>query len=301
MNFDVVTVGSAFVDVYLASPEFKKVGKMLVEEYGGKVAIKKMVMTTGGGATNVAVGMERLGLQTASVCCVGRDDWGLFVRKELRREGVSLLYIQQVNEPTSYSTILVDENGGRTALVFRGASNHLSWSKVEWEKLDPAWFYVSSLGGDFNMLTKIIRQAEKEGAKVALNPGSKEIEAGGRLKTFLPKVEVLLLNKQEAEQLGGLEAVAKSGARVVAVTAEREGAAVWSGNQKLEGKAIKVKTIEETGAGDAFGCGLVAGLVKGWDLAKSLKLGLANGAAVTEHFGPKQGLLFEPEVKQWLK
>ena len=196
MNFDVVTFGSAFVDVYLASPDFKKVGKTLCEVYGGKVGIKKMVITTGGGATNTAVGLERLGLQTACVCCVGRDDWGLFIRKELHREGVSQLYIQQVAEPTSYSTILVTEDGGRTALVFRGASNHLSWSKVEWAKLDPAWFYVSSLGGDFNMLTKIVRQAEKTGAKIALNPGSQEIVAATKLKAFLPKIEVLLLNKQ---------------------------------------------------------------------------------------------------------
>lgn len=301
MNFDVVTVGSAFVDVYLASPDFKKVGKTLCEVYGGKVVIKQMVMTTGGGATNTAVGLERLGLQTACVCCVGQDDWGLFVRKELHREGVSPLYIQQVTEATSYSTILVTEDGGRTALVFRGASNHLSWSKVEWEKLDPAWFYVSSLGGDFNLLTKIVRQAEKEGIKIALNPGSKEIEAGSKLKAFLPKIEALILNQQEAEKLGSVANLIKSGPKIVAVTAGRNGAMVWAGKKKFAGKALPAKVVEETGAGDAFGCGLVAGLVKGWDLNKALKLGLANGAAVTEHFGPKQGLLFEPEIGKWLK
>ncbi len=35
-------------------------------------------------------------------------------------------------------------------------------------------------------------------------------------------------------------------------------------------------------------------------LEKALKLGLANGASAVEHFGPKAGLLFEPEMAGWL-
>lgn len=317
MKFDVVIFGSAFVDVYLNSPDFKVIqssqvtsGRAMCQAYGGKMAMKKMVMTTGGGATNVATALERLGLQTGCVCCIGRDDWGLYVRKELNREGVSLLYVQQVKEPTSYSTILVADDGGRSALVYRGASNKLSWQKVDWDKLSPAWFYVSSLGGDLTMLTKIIRVAEKKGIKVALNPGSKEIGADKKLKAFLPYVEILLVNREEAAKLTHheyrnkkeiLKDIIKLGPKMVVVTEGKRGASLLSGKKVISLPAFKSKTIEETGAGDAFGGGLVAGLIKGFSLEKSLKLGLANGAAVTEHFGPKQGLLFEPEIKEWLE
>jgi len=317
MKFDVVTFGSAFVDVYLTSDDFKIVessksptGVALCEVYGGKIAIKKMVMTTGGGATNTAVGFERLGLQAGCVCCVGKDDWGMFARKELLREGVSSLYIQQVEGQTSYSTILVSKKGGRSALVYRGASNELSWKKVSWKKLRPRWFYVSSLGGDLSLLTKIIRTAEDKGIKVALNPGSKEIGAGDKLRAFLPHIEVLLLNRQEAATLTGhkfdnkgevLKDVGGLGAKIVAVTEGRKGARLISGKEKIYQPAIKIKTVEETGAGDAFGCGLVGGLIKGMSLKEALKLGVANGASVAKHFGPKAGLLFEPEVNKWLK
>src|SRR3972149_10630433 len=140
MRFNVVTFGSAFVDVYLTSPDFKLLrcrcsptGVAICDVYGAKINVAKMVMTTGGGATNVAVGLERLGLQTGCVCMVGHDDWGLFVRKELRKEGVSPLYIQVDDQaPTSYSTMLVSEAGGRSALVYRGASSQLSWHQVAW-------------------------------------------------------------------------------------------------------------------------------------------------------------------------
>lgn len=287
MNFDVVTFGSAFVDVYLPVSDFKL--------SGSKIVVEKLVITTGGGATNTAVGFERLGLQTAAVCAVGKDDWGLFVRKELRREGVSPLYIQQVEAPTSYSTILVADDGGRTALVYRGASNKLSGSKVEWGKLDPRWFYVSSCGGNFNLLSQIIRHAQKQKIKVALNPGSQEIKTRERLRQFLPFVEVLLLNRQEAEALGKF-----SGPKIVAITEGRNGAELIMGKNRLKRAAIKVKTVEETGAGDAFGSGFMAGIINGLKPETALKMGLANGAAVTTQFGPKAGLLFTPEMNQWL-
>ena len=296
MNFDVACFGSAFVDVYLGSTEFKKVGPALCEVYGGKINVDKMVMTTGGGATNTAVGFERLGLQTAAVCAVGKDDRGLFVRKELQREGVSPLYVQQVDSPTSYSTILVATDGGRTALVYRGASNALSGYKVKWDKLDPKWFYASSLGCNFNLLAQIIRRAQKQKIKVALNPGSQEIKAGKKLQAFLPSVEVLILNCQEAETLGKF-----SGPKIVAVTEGRNGAELIIGKKKIKYEAIKAETIEETGAGDGFASGFMTGIINGLKPETALKMGLINGAAVTTAFGPKAGLLFAPEMNQWLK
>ena len=316
MKFDVVTFGSAFVDVYLQSSDFKMIntsssptGVALCEVYGGKINIEKQVITTGGGGTNTAVGFERLLVQTAAVCCVGKDDWGLFVRKELKKEGVSPLYIQQVDEPTSYSTMLVSKEGGRSALVYRRASSKLSLSKVAWDKLEPDWFYVSSLGGDFNLLSKIVREAQKKGIRVALNPGSKEIQAEDKLRAYLPQVEALLLNRQEAGRLTrhefkNKEAIVldlkKLGVKTVAMTEGRKGATVIKDNKVVELPGMKVKTVEETGAGDAFGCGLVAGLIKGYSIDKAFKLGMVNGASVVKHFGPKKGLLFEPEANKWL-
>jgi ribokinase len=317
MRFKVVCFGSAFVDVYLQSPDFKimragssPTGVALCEVYGGKIPVTKMVMTTGGGATNVSVGLERLGLQTAAVCAVGDDHWGLFVRKDLNREGVSPLYIQEVDAPTSYSTILVSEDGGRSALVYRGASNELKWNKVDWDKLDADWFYVSSLGGDFDLLTKIVRTAQEKKIRIAINPGSQEISKLNKLKPFLKYVEVLIVNIQEAAKL--TEHLPKNAKEifadlikwkipVVAVTEGRKGANLIAGKKVLTLPAIKVKTVEETGAGDGFSSGFMAGIIQGSKLNEALKMGLVSGASVATQFGPKAGLLFAPEMKAWLK
>ena len=155
------------------------------------------------------------------------------------------------------------------------------------------------------MLTKIVRFAQEKGIKLALNPGSKEIEAHDKLKPFLPLVDVLLVNREEAARLTGhkgdnLKAIyadmAKLGAKIVAITNGRKGAVVFQEGEMVKLPAKKGKTVEETGAGDAFGCGLVAGLIKGFSLKKSLSMGVANGASVVKYFGPKKGLLFATEV-----
>ena len=181
-------------------------------------------------------------------------------------------------------------------MVYRGASNELAGGKVEWDKLDPNWFYVSSLGGNFNLLSMIIRQAQKQKIKVALNPGSQEIRAREKLRQFLPHVEILLLNRQEAEALGKI-----SGPKIIAVTEGRKGASLTAGKKTIKAAAVKVKTVEETGAGDAFGSAFVAGIINGLKPETALKMGLLNGAAVTTQFGPKAGLLFATEMNQWLK
>lgn len=288
MNFDVVCFGSAFVDVYLPVSDFELTGR--------KIAVENLAITTGGGAANTAVGFERLGLQTAAVCCVGRDHWGLFVRQELKREGVSPLYIQQVDFPTSYSTILVAPDGGRTALVYRGASSQLAGRLVDWEKLDPKWFYVSSLGGNFNLLAQIIRASQKQNIKVAFNPGSQEIRARDKLKRFLPHLEVLLVNRTEFDALGKI-----SRPKITVVTDGRQGASLIVGRKVIKASAVPVKTIEETGAGDGFASGFMTGIINGLKPETALKMGLINGAAVTREFGPKAGLLFAPEMNAWLK
>ena len=59
----------------------------------------------------------------------------------------------------------------------------------------------------------------------------------------------------------------------MAITEGEGGAELIVGRKKLKQAAVKVETVEETGAGDGFGCGLVAGLIKFTSLEKALKLG----------------------------
>ena len=66
---DIITVGSATLDVFLRSSDFKigKRGREKLVLEGGKVEVEEVFFQSGGGATNTAVGFSRLGLKTAAV------------------------------------------------------------------------------------------------------------------------------------------------------------------------------------------------------------------------------------------
>ena len=320
MKFDVATFGSAFVDVYLKSKGLKRIktskvktGKALCAPHGAKINVDELVIASGGGATNNAVSFERLGLQAACIACVGDDHWGLFIKKKLKSEGVSLLYLQQSDKSqTSYSNILVSSDGSRTILVYRGASNDLSWYKVDWDRLSARWFHVSSLGGDLALLSKILSIARHKNIPVSVNPGSGELKQKESFLGYLDQVKVLFVNKHEAANLTGVshknekkikDKLAKLGVEWVVMTKGRRGSVAIKKGREEECKMgiFKVETIEETGAGDAFGSGFVAGQLLGHSIKDSLKLGAANAASVTTKIGCKEGLLWAPEVASWLK
>ena len=315
MKFDVVTFGSAFHDVYITSDEFKlqksDEGVLLCEGYGKKVIVKERVATTGGGATNAAVCLERLGLRTAIVACLGTGHWGRMVKSQLKDEGVSLLYLQSViDKPTSSSIALVGRDGGRTVLVHRAASDCLSWHHVDWKRLNAQWAFVTSLGGDLDFLAKLTRWTREKGVKLAFNPGRKEIKKRSAVKKLLKYVAVLIMNRQElceflevgvndeisSEQILALQA------NIIMITDGKKGCRVYTQDGKeFFQKATPVKPVEETGAGDSFGSTFVAGLIKGMSIPDCLQMAAFNASEVVQAIGPKNGLLFWPEMKKRMK
>lgn len=314
--FDVICFGSATLDVFIKSPSLRIIksdefftGQGIAAPYEAKCEVERLVITSGGGGTNTAVGFSRLGLKSAVVARCGWDFAGKMVRKEIKKEGVDdSLLVQLEEEETDYSTVLIGPDGGRTIFVYRGKTR-LDESVIDFKKLKSKWFYCSSLEGNILLLRKLVEFAKEKGVKIAVNPGGKEIEKK-ELLPIIKKVDVLIVNREEAAKLVGVSvfdpklfrktALVSEG--IVCVTQGAEG--VYLFDQKdnlLVSDGFKVEMVDATGAGDGFGCGVVAGLIKGWSLEDSLKLGVANGASAVMEIGAKAGLIFEKNVHNWLQ
>jgi len=89
--------------------------------------------------------------------------------------------------------------------------------------------------------------------------------------------------------------------KLVAITEGRAGASLISKNGLWKARVYKTKAIDETGAGDAFVAGVVAGMISSKSMEVCLKMGLANGASVVSDFGAKNGLLRKTEMSKRLK
>lgn len=317
--FEVVSFGSAILDIMVKSADFKvlkshqvKGGVAICEVYGGKTEVEKILMATGGGAANTSVSFRRKGLTAAPVAKIAADAAGDMIQRSLAREKVGSEHLViDPTGPTGISVILVAPDGGRSILTQRGVAAKLASGDIAWEKLyQTKWFYISSLGGSWELLEDTILFAHKNGIHLAFNPGKAELGNPARLKKLLSRVDVLLLNRQELASLMGTEfedgetlvkAASALGSKVVVMSEGKNGATAIRSHQLLKIDAFKVESADDTGAGDAFGSGLVYGLIKGYPLAQALKIGAANGASEVTQVGAQSGLLTETEVKMWLK
>jgi sugar/nucleoside kinase (ribokinase family) len=64
--------------------------------------------------------------------------------------------------------------------------------------------------------------------------------------------------------------------------------------------AYRIQQIDATGAGDAFGCGLVWSLLRGLPLTESLRVGNACGALIAAREGILDGLPRRAEVEAFM-
>jgi ribokinase len=312
--FDVVTLGSATIDVYaktdarvLTLGAGARRHDVLTYPVGTKVLIGDLRIHTGGGGSNTAVGFSRLGKRAAYLGAVGEDDHGDWIVRELARERVRFIGARLALQ-TNYSVVLDARGHDRTILAYKGASDHLSWRAVP--RLRTKWIYSSSLlGTSYDTLLRVSRRAAKEGIALAFNPSSYQCCLGLRtLSPLLRTLRVLTLNREEATELVGerplreqLERLRVSGPMYVTITDGPKGSSCLGPKGAFFAPPLPVKVLETTGAGDAFGCGFVSALMDGHDEIMGLRLGSTNAESVISAYGAKNILLTKREAYARIK
>lgn len=295
--YDIISVGSATFDVFFKSKRFP-LDKLSI---GEKIEADEFLPTSGGGGSNTAVGFSRLGLKTACIARFGDDLFGQFVLQDLKKETFDKKFLQQKKgDTTDYSTILISPNGSRTIIVSRGKTR-LEEKDFPFKALELTKnLYIASVEGNTDLLKEIVNRSYHLGVSVYLNPGSREIKDKEKITSILPKLKLLILNNEEAEEFGFKNSQMIIRPEMMIITNGRQGAKLFSsaGNYFIE--SFLTPAVDETGAGDAFSSGFVGGLLLGLSIEDSLKLGMANGASVVRYIGAKTGLIGKADIKEWM-
>ncbi|MAG50849.1 carbohydrate kinase family protein [archaeon] len=299
--FDIVTVGSALVDVFVNTElgEIKKDGKKLIAyPVGSKISVKSIKFLIGGGGTNTAVSFSRLGFNTGYLGKIGNDKNGEEILDLLKKEGINFVGVR--GGTTGYSVILDSKEHNRTVLTHKGASDELKYGELSLKKLKTKWFYFSSMLNDSLITQKnLIKLAAWSDVKIAFNPSMYQIKKDiTSVKNILKKTDILILNKEEATLLVKkrhiedlLECARLLGPKIVCITDGRRNTYAYNGFLMYTLKPHDIKIKERTGAGDAFASGFVAGFIKKDNLEFALQMGLANAESVVKYFGSKNKLL----------
>jgi len=282
---------------------------------GEKIRVQNVVETCGGGASNTAVGLARLGCDAKFCGVLADDQWGQKLLANFQREGVDTRCATIVeNEVSSFSIILSASSGERTILYEPGANEHLHDATFNREAVrDMDWVFLNHIQENSCVIQDDIVDilTKDSGIRFSWNPGGCQIDAGiweEYIAQLLAQTDLLLLNKEEALRFTGCSGTEEAlavlrgcGAKIVCVTDGGNGAAATDGTKLYRCPVVpKTDVIDTTGAGDAFGTGMTWALVCGQNLPTALRAGTINAASVVSALGAQAGLLTETQMKEQL-
>lgn len=236
----------------------------------------------GGAPANVAVGLAKLGCQSGFIGRVGNDPFGHFLIETLEAEGVNC---QQIEQDSTYktSTVVVNlaANGERsfTFLVSPSADQFLSEQALPEFGRDILHFCSLALVGEHcrETVKAAIEQVKQQQGLVSvdLNLRAQMWSDKGLMRTAITEycgyADILKLSDEELfwltetrdnEWQQAISLLAAYPAQIVIITRGAEGAIAIINQQQYVFQAYAVKSIDSTGAGDAFVAGLLANIAR---------------------------------------
>lgn len=316
MKYDILSLGPARMDLFIELPEDEvnevcsiDMKRCMIElGFGEKIAVSGMSFAVGGNTGNNAVGLARLGLKAAMVGTMG-DGWS---DKEafniLEKEGVDMGYVKKDPGKFGFGAV-ISYQGERTILSYYPDS---ASEFPEVPDLDAEWIYLTTAGENYqDFYEKAVSWAEGKGAKIAFNPGTRQLKAGKeKLDFVLRNTNVLFLNREEGARLIDasvenikpiLTGLSSLGPKIVVITDGPAGTYLFDGSRFLYMPIIEAPVVERTGAGDAFGSGFLGAFIRGKSVEECLRWGTVNSASVLGFIGPQKGLLTQEGITEWLK
>jgi len=321
MFYDILTFGSATLDIFLKSKDFKVIEtkkfvtqRGLAVSLGSKIPVDEIEFATGGGGINTAATFALQNFKVAYCGMIGDDFMGGVIKDEFKKFKISDDFlISNSKFHTNLSVILSVPHRERTILVYKDASEKLNKEDIPWTKLKSKWFYIAPLSGNLvKIFELLINFAQKNNIKVFLNPGSTQLSLPReKIKKLFSKVDILILNQEEAAKAVGVGMIKEQKIfsildqwtkGIFIMTKGPLGVLVSDGQYVYSARSLKEKKlIDRTGAGDAFGSGFLTGFLR-WSKAIKQKFGLdrieyaiqfgsANATSCLEKFGAKNGLL----------
>jgi sugar/nucleoside kinase (ribokinase family) len=299
-------VGILVADIF-ASPidSMPKAGELKTTE--------GFLLAAGGCATNTAACLRRLERSVTVMGKVGQDMFGDFVLRDLERLGIEVAHVRRSRTHPTSATVIVNVRGeDRRYLHAIGANADLTLADLDLSVLGQG--RILYVGGYLAMptfgaadLRQLFCEARKRSLVTVLDvviPAGVSVSLG-QVDQVLAYTDYFLPNEDEARHLTGrldpaeqADVLTKQhpGCTVV-ITQGARGCLAKQGDQLIRTPPFRMESVDESGAGDAFTAGLIAGILEGWPLDYSLHFAAAVGASCTRALGCTAGVFrFEEAV-----
>jgi len=274
----------------------------------------------GGDTSNVAIAAARLGARTGFVTLVGADLFGDALLDLWRREGVDSTHIGRLDTAPTGVYFVTHGAGGHAFTYLRAgsAASCMTPQDIPAEALaSTKYLHTSAIsqaisGSAGEAVSHAMRMAREAGARLSYDTNLRlrlwsVDRARSTIAASAALADVLKTSREDAEVLTGLgepPAIADHflnlGARSVIVTLGTAGALLAAGDLRQTIPAYPARSLDATGAGDAFTGALLAELCAGRSLEEASHFASAAAALSTTGYGAVEPLPRREAVKALL-
>ncbi len=298
---DICVLGSLNQDLVIRTERFAKPGETLLAG--------PFETHPGGKGANQAVAAARLGASVALIGAVGSDANGESLVANAEREGVDCRFVRRdAKLATGVAVITVDARGENQILVAPGANASVGAGDVERARdaIERAKLVLAQLETPLEALERAFAIAARVRVRTLLNAAP----ARALPRELLASLDVLIVNRTEAETLAGrageagelARELAASGPELVVVTLGALGALAFDrgSGRIVQREAFEVVAVDSTAAGDAFTAAFAVSLARGEALESALARAAAAGALACTKRGAQPSLPRAADVEECL-
>lgn len=248
--------------------------------------LSKMEKNFGGTGGNIAYSLALLKKKPLLYASAGNDF--LLYKKWLQLHQINLSSLHESKKlATASAYIITDKVDNQIAGFYPGVMNEKV--NISRAQIKPQTLAIISANHKKEMLT-LASKFKKMRVDYIFDPGQQLINFTSReLKTLVMSAKLVIANDYEMELLTRRLGVTISNLRkklTVIVTYGSKGSRIYLPERVYQIKAVKVKkTIDPTGAGDAYRSGLLAGLADNLSLDQCGALGATVASFAIEQYG----------------
>ena len=295
---EVVVFGSYVMDLTCKAPHIPAVNETVLSG--------PFIMGPGGKGFNQAVAAALAGSDVAFITKIGKDLYNSFVRDAFAKFELGTDYLFEAKEAaTGVALIVVDESGDNAIAVAPGACQLLTPEDVEHARsaFDGVKVLLTQFEADIKATETAMRLASDLEATVVCNPAPYcEVDVG-----FFEPIDILVPNEVECFYMTGIEVVDDATARTAAnrlkmlaptvvITLGDRGVFCPEVSDEII-PAMKVDTIDTTGAGDAFAGIFAAYLARDFGIDEAIEHAVAGAALSTTKFGTSPSMPSRAEIE----
>ncbi|CAM3944123.1 ribokinase [Rahnella victoriana] len=298
-----VVLGSINADHILNINHFPQPGETVIG--------KQYTVAFGGKGANQAVAAGRSGADISFIACVGDDDIGERVRKQLASDHIDTYPVEAIKDTTTgVALIFVNAEGENVIGIDAGANKAVTPAYLDRYKQQviAASALLMQLESPLETVIAAAKIAKDNDTQVILNPAP----ACELPDELLARVDMITPNETEAEKLTGIKvdnnedaaraanALHDKGIATVIITLGSKG--VWL-SQNGEGKLVagfRVKAVDTIAAGDTFNGALVTALLEGKPMDSAVRFAHAAAAIAVTRPGAQPSVPWRNEIDDFL-